>query len=296
MPEERFVGYCRSSTPEQRLGLQIQRDRMSVHAARASGKVITWYEEMRRAPTLSARVLKGQPELRRALAHCRETRATLLVDRVDRLTRSAAFFNTLLETGPPVVVATMPNAPRFVLQIFAVLAEEFVQRVSRRVKATKARARAEGRKLSPHSRQLARGQHKLARARNRPICSAIEDLRRSRSMAASDVARELNERGDRTRQGEQPWTEATVYAVWHEFHRQWRSSRFPGSSKACEAGRAAARHRAEGLRSRIAAYRKDGVQTAREVRDRLNSDGVPTMTGGRWSVGAAGVLLGRLRS
>jgi hypothetical protein len=195
------------------------------------------------------------------------------------------------------VIAELPNASRFVLQIYAAVAEEYLERVSRRVLAAKERARAEGRNLNPQAKKHARRMHLEARTRNRLLCTQIEEIRRGRPMAASDVAQELNERGSRTRRGRLPWTEATVFELWHQFHRRWRSTRFPGRPWRPAAGsHAAALARAEAMRSRVAAYRTNGARRAQDICDRLNADHVRTVTGGEWSLGTTHKLLQRLRS
>jgi DNA invertase Pin-like site-specific DNA recombinase len=295
MPEQRFIGYCRSSTPDQVHGLAIQRQRIASYAARVRGELLACYAEMRPASPLAAKVAKRQPELCLALDHCRRVGATLLVARLDRLTRSAAFFTSLLEAGPPVVIAELPNASRFVLHVYAAVAEEYIARVGRRIRASKARARAEGRKTNPHAKQNAKRQRAEARARARVICTRIEALRRGRAMAASDVARELNRLGLRTHEGAL-WAPGTVYTVWHQCHRKWRSVRFRSRpSVPVGAGEPARRQRAEALRARIAAYHSNGARSAWEIRDRLNADHIPTATGLRWSLGTTHRLLQTLR-
>src|SRR5882724_304782 len=135
MAQRTFVSYCRASTPVQVIGLEIQRRTIRTYAERVGAEIIAWYEEVRPASQSVAKFERHQPELFRAIEHCRKAGATLIVARLDRLARSAALCTSLIESGPPLVVAELPNASPFVLQIYAAVAEEYRRIVRRRCMA-----------------------------------------------------------------------------------------------------------------------------------------------------------------
>lgn len=89
-----------------------------------------------------------RPELKAALELCRKTGATLLVSKLDRLSRKVSFIAGLLD-DPKVTlrVASMPHADKFQLHIYAALAEQEREFISLRTKAALAEAKAAGRKL-----------------------------------------------------------------------------------------------------------------------------------------------------
>lgn len=89
-----------------------------------------------------------RPELAKAIAHCKREGATLLVAKLDRLSRRVSFIAGLLELKDlEFKVAAMPNADRFQLHIYAALAEQERAFISARTKAGLAAAKARGVKL-----------------------------------------------------------------------------------------------------------------------------------------------------
>lgn len=90
----------------------------------------------------------ARPELAKAIEHCRKTGATLLVSKLDRLSRRVSFIASLLEVrGLQFKVATMPQADKFQLHIYAALAEQEREFISARTKAGLAIAKANGKRL-----------------------------------------------------------------------------------------------------------------------------------------------------
>ena len=89
-----------------------------------------------------------RPELARAIELCRAEGATLLVAKLDRLSRRVSFIAALMEQaaaqGWTFKVAAMPLADSFQLHIYAALAEQERAFISARTKAGLAAARARG--------------------------------------------------------------------------------------------------------------------------------------------------------
>ena len=86
-----------------------------------------------------------RPELTKAIKLCKETGSTLLVAKLDRLSRRVSFIATLLEEkGLNFKVACMPNADKFQLHIYAALAEQEREFISARTKAGLQRAKERG--------------------------------------------------------------------------------------------------------------------------------------------------------
>ena len=86
-----------------------------------------------------------RPELQKAIEQCRAEKATLLVARLDRLSRRVSFIAALLEEkGLEFKVASMPHADKFQLHIYSALAEQEREFISARTKAGLAAAKARG--------------------------------------------------------------------------------------------------------------------------------------------------------
>jgi DNA invertase Pin-like site-specific DNA recombinase len=289
-----FVGYCRSSAPHQ-FSFGVQRAAIEQHLARIGGHVSAWYSEVRLAsPSLKA-LPRAQPELIKALELAKNSDATLIVSRLDRLTRSVAILSAIIEDGAKLAVADLPNAGPFVLQICAAAAEEYRRQTSRRCKAGIAAAIAKGVNRRRHALHAAAGNRRAIEAHATRLCSAMEEIRRGREMSAGDVAQELNRRSLTTYRKNR-WDAGKVLVTWRWRHRKWHTWRYPGrpSSGAADEKRGAMARAAQ-LRPLIESYRRTGASTAREFMDLLNRDHVHTPKGLHWSEVGTRVLLRRLR-
>lgn len=115
-----------------------------------------------------------RPELEKAVAHCKLEGATLLVAKLDRLSRRVSFIAGLLEVkGLEFKVACMPNADKFQLHIYAALAEQEREFISQRTKAGLQRAKERGVKLGG----VRPGIEKANAARRSQATEAAEKLR-----------------------------------------------------------------------------------------------------------------------
>ena len=86
-----------------------------------------------------------RPELAKAIAHAKREDATLLVAKLDRLSRRVSFIAGLLDDQRlNFRVASMPSADKFQLHIYAALAEQEREFISARTKAGLAAAKARG--------------------------------------------------------------------------------------------------------------------------------------------------------
>jgi DNA invertase Pin-like site-specific DNA recombinase len=91
--------------------------------------------------------LADRPELAKALHLAKVTGAVLLIAKLDRLSRNAAFLLTLRVSGVRFVAADMPEAYDLTVGIMALVAEQEREAISRRTKEALAAARARGVKL-----------------------------------------------------------------------------------------------------------------------------------------------------
>jgi DNA invertase Pin-like site-specific DNA recombinase len=87
-----------------------------------------------------------RPRLIEALRLCRLHNATLVIAKLDRLSRDAHFLLGLEKAGVEFVAADMPSANRLTAGIMAMVADEERRMISRRTKDALAAAKARGRR------------------------------------------------------------------------------------------------------------------------------------------------------
>ncbi|MBT9238286.1 recombinase family protein [Pseudomonas sp. MG-2] len=126
------VAYIRVSTSgqgESGLGLEAQRDYIE-RAAQANG----WNVIGKFVDVVSGKLaLEERPEGKKALAACKQHNAQLLVAKLDRLSRSVLHIAQLMEQVD-FKVATMPQADKFQLHLFAALAQQEREFIAQRTK------------------------------------------------------------------------------------------------------------------------------------------------------------------
>jgi DNA invertase Pin-like site-specific DNA recombinase len=170
-PSRAYVGNCRVSTESQgRSGLGLEAQQASIRAHLRPGDrllepLLIEVESGRKA---------NRPELAKAIQRCRETGATLIVARLDRLARNVAFVSGLMESGIEFMAADMPTVNRLTIHVLAAVAEEEARLVSVRTKAALKAAKARGVVLGgarggrpPSAEERARGTLAAAEARRR---------------------------------------------------------------------------------------------------------------------------------
>jgi DNA invertase Pin-like site-specific DNA recombinase len=140
----KLVAYYRVSTDKQGrsgLGLEAQEAAVAAHVAATGCTLVASYTEIETGKRSS---LANRPELRRALAHAKRSRATLVIAKLDRLARSVAVVSALHESSVEFVCCDNPSANRLTIQILAAVAENEARAISDRTKAALAAAKARG--------------------------------------------------------------------------------------------------------------------------------------------------------
>jgi DNA invertase Pin-like site-specific DNA recombinase len=164
-----------------------------------------------------------RPQLTAAIAAAKKNGATLLVAKLDRLSRSALFILQLIDRAEvDFVCCDIPECSRLTLSLFAVLAEHERTLISQRTKAALAAAKARGTKLgSSHPSRNVRRQVRLMveggnrnrqmfLGRVRPI---VDEIKNSGVKTLSEIALCLTRRGIPTRTGKTVWFPSTVKTV-----------------------------------------------------------------------------------
>ncbi|MGI4873013.1 MAG: recombinase family protein [Janthinobacterium lividum] len=97
-----------------------------------------------------------RPQLLAAIAEARRTGSTLLIAKLDRLSRNAGFIFALRDSGVRFVCCDMPDANTLTVGLFAVIAQHEREMISKRTKDALAAKKARGAQLgSPQNLTLA---------------------------------------------------------------------------------------------------------------------------------------------
>ena len=147
MVKSSFVSYLRVSTQKQGqsgLGLEAQRKAVDDYLNGGDWTVIEEVVEIESGKN------NKRPKLNEAIQLCKASGATLVVAKIDRLTRDAAFLLNLKDAGIDFIAADMPEANRLTIGIMALVAEQEREAISKRTKEALAAAKARGVQLGAY--------------------------------------------------------------------------------------------------------------------------------------------------
>jgi DNA invertase Pin-like site-specific DNA recombinase len=173
----RYVAYYRVSTDRQGrsgLGLDAQKYVVQEYLNRSGAALRAAFTEVQSGKD------DDRPQLSEALKVCRLTNSSLLIAKLDRLSRNVAFLATLQQAGTKFVACDLPEANELVVHILAAVAQAERKAISERTKAALAAAKARGVRLG--NPNLKPGN-----------ATSAEFARRSRSESARRRATELDE-------------------------------------------------------------------------------------------------------
>jgi DNA invertase Pin-like site-specific DNA recombinase len=128
--QTKFVAYYRVSTGKQGengLGMEAQKTDVERFVAHMNGKVLASFPEVE-----SGKRDGNRPQLHAALARAKVESATLLIAKLDRLSRDAAFLLQLQNSGADFVAVDMPDANKLTVGIMALIAQHEREAISAR--------------------------------------------------------------------------------------------------------------------------------------------------------------------
>ena len=237
-----IIAYTRVSTQKQGqsgLGLEAQQAAIARFCAAEGYTVVKTFTEIETAKGADA--LDRRPQLKSALKQAAAYKSSIVVAKLDRLSRDVAFISGLMAQGVPFIVTEIPNADPFMLHIYAAVAEQERTKISERTKAALAAAKASGsssatrtaRSRSP-PRSSSRGWRRCASGPMLGPSSSATSLSNTLARAPTPSPKALNERGYCRR----PAAASGRRARSSTFAHAWRLRREP----TCSAIMRGARH------------------------------------------------------
>jgi DNA invertase Pin-like site-specific DNA recombinase len=214
----KFVSYLRVSTKRQGasgLGLEAQRAAVETFLNGGRWKLVAEHVEVE-----SGKHDHNRPALHKALEACKVYGATLVIAKLDRLSRDAHFLLGLQKAGVKFVAADMPEANEMVVGVLALVAQAERRMISERTKEALQAAKARGKRLgqpkghkipSSHATRAKGSATNVANAlafaeRLRPVLTELE------GMSANAAAKELDRCGIVTARGGK-WSARSIISV-----------------------------------------------------------------------------------
>lgn len=137
----KVIAYYRVSTDGQGrsgLGLEAQRQAVTALCQSRGWQIIEEYTEVESGKKAD------RAQLTAALHHAKVTGGTLVIAKLDRLSRNAAFITALQDSGAKFIAADMPEANELTVHIMAAVAQAERQAIAKRTKEALAAAKARG--------------------------------------------------------------------------------------------------------------------------------------------------------
>jgi DNA invertase Pin-like site-specific DNA recombinase len=202
---EKYIAYYRVSTTgqgESGLGIAAQ-EAMVKNFVKCDNCILSAYTEIESGKK------DNRPELEKAITHAKSVNGTLVIAKLDRLSRNAAFIFALKDAGVNFVCADMPDANTFTIGIFALLAQQERELISQRTKAALGALKAKGVELGKPSNFSTEGRLKGAMIRKIQAQESVANKQalewaleyRKQGLTLKQIADKLNNSKYRTSTG-----------------------------------------------------------------------------------------------
>ena len=222
----KVITYYRVSTKKQGesgLGLEAQKNTIDKFITGSPYELVNEYLEIESGRKTD----KRRPKLKAALEQCEREGATLMIAKLDRLTRNVGFLTTLLDRQVPIMALDMPNLQdpamsRFVLQLMANVAELERSMISERTKKALAARKARGMSLgspTPANGAQAGGLVTASQADEFAIqvYPVIQELKKFGCATLEKIAQGLSARGIATANNKKLWSVSSVRNVVNRY-------------------------------------------------------------------------------
>jgi DNA invertase Pin-like site-specific DNA recombinase len=203
--QPRYVAYYRVSTQKQgKSGLGLETQQAAVTGF-VKGPILAEFTEVESGKN------NQRTELTKAIDKAKLERATLVIAKLDRLSRNASFIFALKDSGVDFQCVDMPDANTLTVGIFATLAQHERELISSRTRSALAAKKAQGAELGKPDNLTHSAQLKGAAANRAKAVNGVEAKKalgyarslRDRKQTFAEIAQALNSSGFRTARGAQ---------------------------------------------------------------------------------------------
>jgi DNA invertase Pin-like site-specific DNA recombinase len=203
------IGYCRVSTQKQGekgYSLEAQEKAIIDFAACHQFMLVGMYTEIESGKN------DKRPVLQKVLKECRKQDATLILPKLDRLSRRVSFISHLMESTVDFIAADYPHASKTQLHFMAVFAEWERDEISRRTKAGMAVKKSQGAVFGKNMRDVLSKKNKSAADEfARKMKPLVTELKTSGFMTVRAITKELKRRRIKTFSKKGRWHVKSVH-------------------------------------------------------------------------------------
>ena len=194
---EAAIAYIRVSTARQGrsgLGLEAQRRTIIEFGEREGLRLISEFVEVETGKGADA--LDRRPQLSSALAAAKKARCSIVVAKLDRLSRDVAFIAGLMASRVPFIAAELgADADPFMLHLYAALAEKERRMISARTKDALQAAKARGVQLGRYGAEHLSVLNKAAALQRATSLTPLLADMKVRGLSSREIAAELTTLG-----------------------------------------------------------------------------------------------------
>ena len=150
MKQKRFVAYYRVSTKKQSKEMATQKTAVKNYLKQ-------YWPPEKNFTEIESGGNNTRPELKKALDYCYENKATLVVAKLDRLSRDLEFIGWIQKTDIQFKCCDMPEATRETIGFMGVMARWEREQIAKRTKEALAEKRKQGVKLGSNNPKVKAG-------------------------------------------------------------------------------------------------------------------------------------------
>lgn len=206
MAQGKFISYLRVSTDKQGIsghGIEAQRTAIASYLNGGQWELLQEYTEVESGKK------DDRPKLQEALRLCKLTGATLIIAKLDRLSRDPDFIGMMMKSDVDFIACDMPTANKVTIRFMSAIAEHEREMISQRTKVALEAAKTRGIKLGKPENATAEGRTKgnLASRKARQekadsfASGVLPIISECHGMSLRMIAAELNSRNILTARG-----------------------------------------------------------------------------------------------
>ena len=216
----KYIAYYRVSTKKQGLGLDAQKTSVQEYRDKVGGDLVGEYSEKETGKN------NRRPSLMNAIAECKKQNATLIIAKLDRLSRNVSFIFALRDSGVDFVALDLPTLNTLTLGVYATIAQHEREITAERTRKALAELKSRGVKLGAPNAFISTEMRERSADALREIAQTNENNRRARAVVVKmrneghtlkGIADWLNDNSFYTSQGRQ----FTPTAVRRLYMAEW---------------------------------------------------------------------------